>query len=83
MKPFTSQEVEDLPKGYTPAETPGRKFFRDMKYKRIQIVADPVHPGQSAIVKIFCMNCRKLTAARIAYKALKFGKLTLSHGRTA
>ena len=83
MKPLTKKEVEELPKGFTPAEAPGRKFFRDMKYNRIKIVADPLHPGHSSIVKTFCANCRKLTPARIAFKALKFGRLSLSNGRTA
>jgi len=83
MKPLTKKEVEELPKGYHPAETPGRKFFRDMRYKRIMIVADPLHPGHSSIVKVFSMNCRKLTDACKAYKALKFGRISSSHGRTA
>jgi len=83
MKPFTKKQIEELPIGFTPAEAPGRKFFRDMKYKRIMIVADPVHPGHSSIIKTFCMNCRKLTEARIAHKSLKFGRLSLSNGRTA
>ena len=83
LKPFTKEEIAKLPIGFTPAETPGRKFFRDMKYKRIMIVGDPLHPGHSSIVKTFCMNCRKLTDARINFKALKFGKLDSSNGRTA
>ena len=83
MKPFTSQEMQELPKGYTPAETPGRKFFRDMKYKRILIVSDPVHPGQFSIIKQFTANCRRLTTARIDFKSLKFGRLHSTHGKTA
>ena len=82
MKPFTKQQIEKLPKGFTPSEIPGRKFFRDMKYNRIKIVHDPITKG-SSIVKTFCMNCRALTPARIAFKALKFGRINLSHGRTA
>jgi hypothetical protein len=82
MKPLTKTQVEDLPKGLTPAETPGRKFFRDMKYNRIKIVHDPI-TQRSSIIKTFCMNCRKMTPARIAFKALKFGRLSKSHGKTA
>ena len=82
MKPLTKKQIEELPKGFTSAETPGRKFFRDMKFNRIKLVHDPVTGGTS-IIKTFCMNCRKLTDARIAFKALKFGRLTLSNGRTA
>ena len=82
MKPLTKKQIEELPKGFTASEQPGRKFFRDMKYNRIKIVHDPITKGAS-IVKTFCMNCRKLTEARIAFKAFKFGRLTLSNGRTA
>lgn len=82
MKPFTKEQIAELPVGFTASEQPGRKFFRDMKYNRIKIVHDPITKGAS-IVKTFCMNCRSLTPARIAFKALKFGRLSLSHGRTA
>ena len=83
MKPFTSQEMQELPKGYSPAEQPNRKFFRDMKHKKILIVSDPVHPGQFSIVKQYNANCRELTPARIAFKAKKFGRLHSTNGKTA
>lgn len=82
MKPLTKKEVEELPKGLTIAETPGRKFFRDMKFNRIKLVHDPI-TGDTSIIKTFCMNCRKLTDARIAFKAFKFGRIDMSDGRTA
>jgi len=82
MKPLTKKEVEELPKGFTPAETPGRKFKREYYYKRIKLVHDPITGGTS-IIKTFCMNCRKLTDARIAFKSFKFGRIDMSNGRTA
>lgn len=82
MKPLTKKQIEELPKGFTVGEQPGRKFFRDMKFNRIKIVHDPITKGAS-IVKTFCMNCRKMTDARKAFKDFKFGRLSLSNGRTA
>jgi hypothetical protein len=76
MKPFTKAQIEELPVGFTPAEQPGRKFFRDMKYNRLTATA-------LGIVKLLPMNCRKLTAGRKKHKTIKWGRLDSSNGRTA
>jgi hypothetical protein len=76
MKPFTKEQVAELPKGLTPAEQPGRKFFRDMKFNRIMATS-------LGIAKVYSMNCRKLTAARRKFKTFKFGRANNSNGRTA
>lgn len=76
MKPFTKEQIEALPLGLTPAETPGRKFFRDMKFNRIMATS-------LGIAKVYSMNCRKLTEGRKNFKTFKFGRESNSNGRTA
>lgn len=76
MKPLTKKQIAELPIGLTIAEQPGRKFFRDMKFKRITLT-------MQGIAKVYSMNCRKLTKARKSFKSRKFGRLELSDGRTA
>jgi hypothetical protein len=76
MKPFTKKQVAELPKGLTPAEQPGRKFFRDMKFNRLMATV-------LGIAKLYPMNCRKLTPGRKKHKTVKWGRLSNSYGRAA
>jgi len=68
-KPFTKEEIQDLPKGLTPSKQPNRSFFKQMRRGLLLIT-------QAGLIKLYHPNCRKLTKGRIEYKTLKFGRLT-------
>lgn len=74
-KPFSKEEVEELPKGFTPAKLVGRKYRRGFFFDKLAI------DTLGNIVTKKTMNCRKLknspkSNGRKTYRSKLFGRIT-------
>lgn len=67
--PFTKEQIEALPKGFTPSVLPNRSFMK--KLSRGLLRFDAI----TGFMPVNKPNCRELTDGRKEYKQLKYGRL--------
>ena len=68
--PFTKQQIEDLPKGFTSSEMPNRSFMRLLKRKLLAF-----NTATNSFYRVYTPNCRKLTKGRFDFKQNTYGRV--------
>lgn len=67
--PFTKEQIEALPKGFTPSAMPNRSFMKKLSKGLLRF--DTI----TGFMPAYKPNCRELTDARKEYKQKKYGRL--------
>lgn len=67
--PFTKEQIETLPKGFTPSEMPNRSFMKKLSKGLLRFDV------KFGFIPVYKPNCRELTDGRKEFKQKKYGRL--------